>query len=377
MLEQDIRETYRKMADAEMPLSHISIPAAGRAGRARQRRRRIGLIAAPVFAAVAVLAIALASLAVGGAPKPSAPAGPKGAPAHFSLTRPYGWITGLPYSSTALFTDITMTRTGEDAMFAPSPSLGLDLNVWAGGQCHVRAQKLYCAKLQPRGAFAPYPLGRRVGTLAGFPAYWQVTVHPGYPASTTLSWQYARGGWVVLYVTHEQNAAGLAQTLQFARTASFGTQAAPPVVYPLRLRSVPANWQVSYVEGSVWRGRLLTASTFALTPGTASLPIPGGVSGLTDKAPLFQLLDGAGLRGTHRIVYICPRGTSRVIGGATVVLSAYAHGVPMNLCARSAGGVHFQYWVGQHAEIGVVDLFASHLRLLGANPARWTTKPLG
>ena len=32
MLEQDIRETYRRMAEAKMPLSQISIPAAGRTG---------------------------------------------------------------------------------------------------------------------------------------------------------------------------------------------------------------------------------------------------------------------------------------------------------------------------------------------------------
>jgi hypothetical protein len=48
------------------------------------------------------------------------------------------------------------------------------------------------------------------------------------------------------------------------------------------------------------------------------------------------------------------------------------------LCAAHAGGFAvsiIQY--GPRPAIGVASLFRDHLRLLGTNPANWTSNPLG
>ncbi len=55
-----------------------------------------------------------------------------------------------------------------------------------------------------------------------------------------------------------------------------------------------------------------------------------------------------------------------------------AGGLPeQELCAAHAGG----FWLsiiefGPHPIIDVASLFRDHLRLLGANPANWTSKPI-
>src|SRR5262245_8479586 len=99
MLEQEIRETYRRMADTDMPLSHISIPAAGHVGRARRRIRRVGLIATPAFAAAAVLAIALATAPTSGLTLPGHGSGPATSGGTF-LAQPVRHFNTLASSAT-------------------------------------------------------------------------------------------------------------------------------------------------------------------------------------------------------------------------------------------------------------------------------------
>src|ERR1700722_6411383 len=195
MLEQDIREPSRRMAGTIIPPSQLSIPAPDRAGRSRQRRRRASLIAAPILAAAAVLAIALSGVALSGSSTPpSAPASPRVAPAHFSPTRPYAWITGLQNAG-PFGAQISLSRTYESIMYNTSSSETIDLSVDSAGQCHVQAGKLTCLGQFLGSRIATYHLGHVVGKIAGFPAYWKVTPHPGFGSSVALSWQYARGGW--------------------------------------------------------------------------------------------------------------------------------------------------------------------------------------
>jgi hypothetical protein len=48
------------------------------------------------------------------------------------------------------------------------------------------------------------------------------------------------------------------------------------------------------------------------------------------------------------------------------------------LCGAHADGLWFDIQVfGAHPSIGVVSLFRDHMRLLGTNPANWTTRPVG
>jgi hypothetical protein len=371
MLEQTLREYFQEMAAPELPPGPVSLSAAARKGRARIRLRRASVIGAPIFAAGSVLTIAIASVAIGGpGAKPSAPGDRPTAPAHFSLTRPYGWIAGLPYRIAA-HTTVSMNRTSEIMTYVPSQTSEAFFTVFSAGQCDLQGQKLLCAKPMNPG-FGTYALGRRVGTVDGFPAYWQ----QGTKSWTGLSWRYADGGWALLeFTVHGDRSAGLAATLQLARKARFGPHAGPPVVYPVQLRSVPADWHLNTVSADLWRDRVLRAGAFILTPGVSDRTVAFSNQG----ALWFAMLTGASQQGTNKIVYICPSGPTRVVSGVKVVLGRYDYvaGAPHELCAPTADGLHFAYIVGLHPPIGVIALFARHLRLLGPNPEHWTTRLVG
>jgi hypothetical protein len=362
MLEHALAELFEDQAAENPPPTHTSIPAALRRGRAGVRRRRVAAIGAPILAAAAVLAIALTTLAVTGTrarpgARPAAPA--HAALAHFSLTRPYGWIRGLPSGSAAPAVGMTRVEENVTDVLSAKPLSFLDLNVFAPGLCHVQAQTLRCAAVAPAPASA-YPIGRRVATIDGYGAFWD-------PGEAGLTWQYADRGWASLNVGGQRRGA-LAEIIQLARSASFGSRAAPPFVYPIALRSVPADWQVSAVGGTVWRGRVLPAAYYNVTAGpvdvpNGNVPIPAGT-------PQISVLKGDG----------CPsspgqgRSTTRVINGVRVTVADYSAGVPHLLCARHVDGLAFYFQVGGRPAIGVIDLFAHHMHLLGPDPAHWTAQ---
>jgi hypothetical protein len=82
MLEDNLRTLFALEAEADQPPSHISVPAAGRSARVRQRQRRALAIGSPVLAAAAVIAVIATSAALsgvafsGGGEKISRPTGP-------------------------------------------------------------------------------------------------------------------------------------------------------------------------------------------------------------------------------------------------------------------------------------------------------------
>jgi hypothetical protein len=69
------------------------------------------------------------------------------------------------------------------------------------------------------------------------------------------------------------------------------------------------------------------------------------------------------------------------INGYRVVLTQRFPGTTLtsqNLCAAHAGGLAlFISQFGAHPPISLASLFRDHLRLLGTNPANWTSKPIG
>jgi hypothetical protein len=331
------------------------------------RRNSIPVRAVRSFRAVAVLAIALASLGISaqGAGASTA-AATRTAPAHFSLTRPYAWLPGLAYS-TARSTNVYLTRIYESVFYVPASGPVVRFNAFPAGDCHVHAGKLDCKPAQFIGFLGTSPrLGRRVGTIDGAPAYWA--------KDGGLSWQYAPRAWANLHI---QNTTSPAPSLQLARTARFGTKAAPPVLYQVQLRSVPVSWQVSYVRARI-AGRRLLARTANVTPGPAN-----GVYGTDVKTtPEFDMLDTFRFKGVTR--YSCPVGgppgpektTTQTIRGIKVQLSWYLNGVPHIVCAPQARGQHFALTAGENEKISALTLFRN-ARLLGPNPARWTTRLLG
>jgi len=77
MLEDNLRTLFTVEAAADQPPSHISVPAAGRSARVRQRLQRALTIGSPLLAAAAVTAVVATSVALGGGGgRIARPAGP-------------------------------------------------------------------------------------------------------------------------------------------------------------------------------------------------------------------------------------------------------------------------------------------------------------
>jgi hypothetical protein len=316
----------------------------------------------------AILAIALAGLGVftqgaGASPKTVA----RTAPVHFSAYQPHAWLPGLAYGS-AHSVNVYLTRISEAVIFVPASGPVVRFNAFPAGDCHIAAGRLDCKPDQFIGFPAGPPrLGHPVATLDGHPAYWS--------QDSGLIWQYKPGAWATLHI---QGTTTPDQTVRLARTARFGVTAGPPVYYEIQLRSVPANWQVGYVRAQFLGGRLL-ARTANVTPGPAN-----GYYGTIKTTPEYDMLYSYRLHGAIR--YACPihpdpdgRETTHttVINGVRVQLSWYLHGsTPQIACAPQAHGQHFAITAGEDETITAVTLFR-HARLLGPDPAHWTTRLLG
>ena len=91
MLEDNLRTLFTAEAAADQPPSHISVPAAGRSARVRQRQQRALTIGSPLLAAAAVTAVIATSVALGGGgeriARPTGPGMPLAVPGSAGWTR--------------------------------------------------------------------------------------------------------------------------------------------------------------------------------------------------------------------------------------------------------------------------------------------------
>jgi hypothetical protein len=204
--------------------------------------------------------------------------------------------------------------------------------------------------------------------------------HRASRSDSYLLWQYARGGWAGLVLptanatklSAAQREAYKQDAVKIANHVRYGA-ATPPLVFPAQLTGLPSRWQV----GSVYYqpdGRLLRASRFALTTGTPDLGADGGLEYQTNL-PYFGVIDPATFYRNF-----CPTSGSEIINGYRVVVTNQVAGTlpSESLCAANADGLALTIdQQGAHPPISVASLFRDHLRLLGTNPANWTTKPIG
>jgi hypothetical protein len=157
MLEDSLRTLFTLEAEADQPPSHISVPAAGRSARVRQRVQRTLTIGSPLLAAAAVTAVIAISVALGGGAeriaRPTGPAMPVAVPGSPGWTR----LPGAPIAPRseygAVWTGKEMivwggysgnTQYGDGAAYDPAtrtwtkiaagPLVGEDLpvTVWTG-----------------------------------------------------------------------------------------------------------------------------------------------------------------------------------------------------------------------------------------------------
>ncbi len=393
MSEPQIRALFTEIADREPARSQVDIQLARRRGRARLRRRRASVagISALATAAVVVLAMGVGPVRLGSGP----PAGRPAAPRQFNPLVPYlsfGWLPpGNRLTAGDARPEVVALVAGRNPN-APNP---WNLIVYAAGQCHLTrpAGELKCSTAALEGFNAQ--ISGRAPAVQGHRAFWAGPAPiPGLPpalqrrrarasrgkADSYLVWQYARGGWAGLVLptanatklTAAQREAYKQDAVKIANHVRYGA-VTPPLVFPAQLTGLPSRWQV----GSVYYqpdGRLLRASRFALTTGTPDLGADGGMEFQTNL-PYFGVIDPATFYRNF-----CPTSGSEIINGYRVVVTNQVAGTlpSETLCAANADGLALNInQQGAHPPISVARLFRDHLRLLGTNPANWTTKPIG
>ena len=267
-----------------------------------------------------------------------------------------------------------------------------NLIVYAAGQCHLTrpGRELKCSTAALEGLTAQ--ISGPAPAVQGHRAFWAGPAPiSGLPpalqrhrasrgADSYLLWQYARGGWAALVLptanatklSAAQREAYKQDAVKIANHVRYGA-ASPPLVFPAQLTGLPSRWRV----GSVYYqpdGRLLRASRFALTTGTPDLGADGGLEFQTNL-PYFGVIAPATFYKNF-----CPTSGSEIINGYRVVVTNQAGGTLPNesLCAANADGLALTIdQQGAHPPISLASLFGDHLRLLGTNPANWTTKPIG
>jgi hypothetical protein len=370
MLDRMIQDAFDQMAGSDQPPARVSITHAIRRGRMQRRRHGLTAAGAPLFAAGAALAISLTGV-IGLPAQPPAGGGAgvstAAAPRYFNPLRPYaafGWLPGgaSERQATGLF--------GQDELvLTASPA---ELTMYAADRCKVGGHALGC---NVAGQKAPSQvLGDPVGEVDGHPAYWfSRRVAPSLsriqrlplPGQTgTLTWQYARGGWAVL------NVADLRDALRIADSVRFGPEISPRVKFAFQLTGVPTDWQVNALVTG-WRDGVLYASSYQITAGHVDAEPEGDYPPTT---PFMEAGPGPGACGGRIFFGARPA----VINGYGVTLGGDKDFWPQyELCAPSADGLFVTIYTGARPTISPADLFAHHLRLLGPDPAHWTTQPIG
>ncbi len=144
------------------------------------------------------------------------------------------------------------------------------------------------------------------------------------------------------------------------------TQAYCTGVLSAQLTGLSRNWRVNFTYFQLDAG-VLRASEYTLS-SDGTLDTPGFTT------------NPATARGS---CYFYPHGQSvrEILNGHRVTVNhlTAAHGalVIQQVCAAHADGLFvFVSTYGSHTPLNAVAIFRDHLRLLGTDPAHWTTKPV-
>jgi len=374
-----------RLSTTEQPPSRVDIGLARQRGGTLLRRRRWTLAGAPLLAAGAVVALVLGIGAItggGGGPRiPPVPSAP--ALRHpFNPLAPYaafGWLPkGVPRNVNS-----TGSTLAQLQLAVGSPARGqFSLTAWTRGACNLDAAQVraglrrhYHPMLNCEDAVIGWGanLSRPAPAVGGHPAFWFY--------GHMLAWEYARHAWATLYVSRHGTPIPAATIVKVAAHVRFAATAKPAVKFPFQLTGLPASWRVLSVAG--WRatadGLLAGANYLGMTTsvGRADGPVSGMIGQIVitpgkSNCPFF--------RGSAN------RSRRVVLGGVTAIVTHFTgSGVRpyQGLCIQETNGlyVHFLEFPepGRAGFVfgGVTGVFLHHLHLLGADPARWTTRPIG
>jgi hypothetical protein len=352
-------------AASEEPPSRVDVGLARSRGRRKLWWRRATLGGA---SAAAVVAVAVAAVAVPGShgAAPVRGRAPEAhaqiiAPRQFSLVSPYAAFGWLPPGDSL----DGGTLSPSNVYLTAGPHAAWALTVYAAGACSLTSALL---PWQPSQSQRPQLVCSESASSSVYPvtsvAAAQVDGHPAFWTAkhVYLIWQYGRDAWASL---QPQRSAPARTAIKVASEVSYGA-AGSPVEYPAQLVNMPAGWTLAYVHFAAGSG-VLRASQYSLTGPGVSVPAP------------FFTTDPA-----SSSCYYYPGGqsTRQTINGYRVIvnhLPAPKGSVPtQQVCAADADGLFvFVSTYGRHASPNAISIFRRHMRLLGTNPAGWTTQPLG
>ena len=186
-----------------------------------------------------------------------------------------------------------------------------------------------------------------------------------------IAFQYAPGGWALLHYPVRQYALRMATTVRFRLRT--------PLRFGAQLRNGLPQWHVILVSFS----RSLSSragfdgGSFVIgdSKQTGLLLRPGSPFLVVSRQPAV---------GFASCPFTARSSQSRVINGYRVAIRT-ARAVPptggqpgpyQDVCTPDAGGLFVEVIVtGSHPPLTAVQVFGQ-LKLLGPDPARWTTKPL-
>jgi hypothetical protein len=367
MDETSVRGLLEMAAAGEEPPSRVDVELVRSRGRSKLRWRRAAMAGVSAAAVVAVLVAAVATSGSGGA-APGRGRIPEAhsqvtAPRQFSLSSPYaafGWLpAGESLDGGTLWPTSVYLTAG--------PSVSWALTVYTRGFCRpTSAQLLRQLRLhqQPRldcsnssgGLMVPVT-SVAAAPVDGHTAFWA-------RGRTYLAWQYADHAWATL---EPSRSAGPDVAIEVANGVRYGA-AGTEVRFQAQLVGLPPGWQLSYVHFGADAG-VLSASQYGLTGTDAGADSPNFTTGVA---------------GASSSCYFYPGGESarETINGYHVTVNhipASQGSVPtQQVCAADADGLSvFVSTYGRNASPNAISIFRRHLRLLGTNPAGWTTEPLG
>jgi len=364
MDEAGVRRVLELAAATEAPPSRVDVELARRHGRRKLGWRRAGLAGGAAVAVVAVLVAAVAVSGSGGA----APGRRETPAAHAQVTAPRRFNLHSPYAAFGWLPSGESLDGGTisppEVYLTAGPSASWALTVYVAGFCDLTSEQVLRQlgqHQQPQvdcsnaSGGTVYPVTSPAPRVDGHAAFWTA-------GHTYLVWQYADRGWAALGLPRNATAGVVIKVAGHVRYGAAGS----PVKFPVQLTGMPAAWQLAFVHFAADAG-LLRASQYALTG--AGAPSPSfSTDPATAGSSCYQYPDGQSARQT--------------INGYQVTVNNLpsSNGRPavQQVCAPSADGLAvFVSTYGSHASPGAVSIFSGHMRLLGTNPANWTTKPLG
>jgi hypothetical protein len=208
-------------------------------------------------------------------------------------------------------------------------------------------------------------VGRQIGDLSGYAAYWKFPAGPGIG---TLTWQYAAGGWAVVTVP------GLRDALRMAHSVRFGKAAGPLAAFPFQLTGVPADWRVNSVTTRVDHG-----VRYALSLSVTAGPVDTTLEPAFPPRQVVTVETGPEYGSSCKSYFRNASYRRQLIdSNETFVLlrpSAWDRGAKSGLCTVADGVLASVITYGQSA-VAATDLLAHHMRFLGPDPAKWTTRPI-